>query len=161
MTVPERLLGRLLHHPFRHPCEKDACSLSCAHPYLPLKCLTSNLPHNPSLRNLIPLNLLVFGGLGILLCPQATKIPNPFNMSILFYRRPDYVAKVPGPMNLAQCQVYVERTQKHKRAIPPELSFENVIQNRALPVRSQGVECLSRTHSDRRSHVLYKILWIT
>lgn len=56
-------------------------------------------------------------------------------MSILFYRRPDYIAKVPGPMNLTQCQIYVERTQKHKRAIPPELSFENVIQNRALPVR--------------------------
>ena len=58
-------------------------------------------------------------------------------MSILFYRRPDYIAKVPGPMNLTQCQVYVERTQKHKRAIPPELSFENVIQNRALPVHPQ------------------------
>lgn len=36
-------------------------------------------------------------------------------------------------MNLTQCQIYVERTQKHKRAIPPELSFENVIQNKALP----------------------------
>lgn len=55
-------------------------------------------------------------------------------MSLLFYRRPDYVAKLPGQMSLAQCQVYVERTQKHKRAIPPELSFENVIQNKALPV---------------------------
>lgn len=56
-------------------------------------------------------------------------------MSLLFYRRPDYVAKLPGPMSLAQCQIYVERTQKHKRAIPPELSFENVIQNKALPVK--------------------------
>lgn len=55
-------------------------------------------------------------------------------MSLLFYRRPDYVAKLPGPMSPAQCQIYVERTQKHKRAIPPELSFENVIQNKALPV---------------------------
>lgn len=55
-------------------------------------------------------------------------------MSVLFYRRPDYVAKLPGPMSLAQCQIYVERTQKHKRAIPPELSFQNVIQNKALPV---------------------------
>ena len=54
-------------------------------------------------------------------------------MSILWYKRPDYVTKVPGPMNLTQCQIYVERTQKHKRAIPPELSFENVIQNKALP----------------------------
>ncbi|KAL8809895.1 MAG: hypothetical protein Q9223_007858 [Gallowayella weberi] len=54
-------------------------------------------------------------------------------MSLLFYRRPDFVAKLPGPMNLTQCQIYVERTQKHRRAIPPELSFENVIQNKALP----------------------------
>lgn len=54
-------------------------------------------------------------------------------MSVLFYRRPDYVAKLPGPMSLSQCQVYVERTQKHKRAIPAELSFENIIQNKALP----------------------------
>jgi len=58
---------------------------------------------------------------------------NTTTMSILFYKRPDYVAKVQGPMNLTQCQIYVERTQKHRRAIPPELSFENVIQNRALP----------------------------
>ncbi|KAL9598753.1 MAG: hypothetical protein Q9219_004311 [cf. Caloplaca sp. 3 TL-2023] len=54
-------------------------------------------------------------------------------MSLLFYRRPDYVAKLPGPMNLTQCQIYVERTQKHRRAIPTELSFENILQNKALP----------------------------
>ncbi|KAL8638955.1 MAG: hypothetical protein Q9228_003942 [Teloschistes exilis] len=54
-------------------------------------------------------------------------------MSVLFYRRPDYVAKLPGPMNLSQCQIYVDRTQKHRKAIPAELSFENVVQNRALP----------------------------
>ncbi|KAL8858743.1 MAG: hypothetical protein Q9178_004660 [Gyalolechia marmorata] len=54
-------------------------------------------------------------------------------MSLLFYRRPDYVAKLPGPMNSTQCQVYIDRTQKHRRAIPPELSFENILQNKALP----------------------------
>ncbi|MCJ1262664.1 hypothetical protein MMC22_002534 [Lobaria immixta] len=54
-------------------------------------------------------------------------------MSLLFYRRPDYVVKLPGPMSLAQCQIYVDRTQKHRRAIPPELSFDNVLQNKALP----------------------------
>ena len=52
----------------------------------------------------------------------------------LFYRRPDYVAKLPGPMSLAECQLYVERTQKHRKAIPLELSFENVIRNKSLPV---------------------------
>ncbi|KAL9099023.1 MAG: hypothetical protein Q9163_005416 [Psora crenata] len=55
------------------------------------------------------------------------------SMSIVFYRRPDYVAKLPGPMSQSQCQLYVDRTQKHKRSIPPELSFDNIIQNKALP----------------------------
>ncbi|KAL2040309.1 hypothetical protein N7G274_006752 [Stereocaulon virgatum] len=54
-------------------------------------------------------------------------------MSVLLYKRPDYIAKAAGPMTLTQCQIYVERTQKHRRAIPPELSFENIIQNKALP----------------------------
>ncbi|KAI4264145.1 MAG: hypothetical protein L6R42_000739 [Xanthoria sp. 1 TBL-2021] len=54
-------------------------------------------------------------------------------MSLLFYRRPDFVAKLPGPMDKTQCQIYVDRTQKHKKAIPPELSFDNILQNKALP----------------------------
>lgn len=85
-------------------------------------------------------------------------------MSILFYRRPDYVAKVPGPMNLTQCQLYVERTQKHKRAIPPELSFENVIQNRALPVRLDRSWWEQEKKEDKltdSSHAPFKISWTT
>ena len=54
-------------------------------------------------------------------------------MSILFYKRPDYIARSAGPLNLTDCQKYVERSMSCKSAIPPELSFENVIQNRALP----------------------------
>lgn len=54
-------------------------------------------------------------------------------MSIFFYKRPDYVAKPPGPLNVSDCQKYVERTMGSKSSIPPELSFENVIQNKALP----------------------------
>ena len=54
-------------------------------------------------------------------------------MSVLLYRRPDFVAKLPGPMTKSQCQLYVDRTQKHKRSIPPGLSFENIVQNKALP----------------------------
>ncbi|KAL8642271.1 MAG: hypothetical protein Q9226_008527 [Calogaya cf. arnoldii] len=54
-------------------------------------------------------------------------------MSLLFYRRPDFVAKLPGPMEKSQCQIYVDRTQKHKKSIPPELSFDNILQNKALP----------------------------
>ena len=65
--------------------------------------------------------------------PSSILLLFPVAMSIIWYKRPDFVAKLPGPMNLTQCQIYVERTQKHKRAIPPELAFENVIQNKALP----------------------------
>ncbi|KAL8665563.1 MAG: hypothetical protein Q9168_007662 [Polycauliona sp. 1 TL-2023] len=54
-------------------------------------------------------------------------------MSLLFYRRPDFVSKLPGPMDKSQCQVYVDRTHRHRKAIPPELSFDNIMQNKALP----------------------------
>lgn len=47
--------------------------------------------------------------------------------------RPAFVAKVPGPMTVSSCQAYVDRTSKHKRSIPPDLSFENIVQNKALP----------------------------
>ena len=57
-------------------------------------------------------------------------------MEFLFYRRPDFVAKVPRPLTKHDCELYVERTQKHKRRIPSALSFENIIQNRALPPAS-------------------------
>jgi hypothetical protein len=55
-------------------------------------------------------------------------------MSILFYRRPDFVAKLPSPLTLAECQAYIDKTQKHRKAIPAELSFEKVVHNKALPV---------------------------
>jgi hypothetical protein len=51
-------------------------------------------------------------------------------MSLLFYRRPNYVRET-GPMDSFNYQKYVEKT---RRAIPPELCFENVVANRAMPV---------------------------
>ncbi|KIW03286.1 uncharacterized protein PV09_05499 [Verruconis gallopava] len=57
-------------------------------------------------------------------------------MSILFYRRPDYVSRPAGPLNLKDCQKYVERTKNNKSAIPPELSFERVVNNETLPPAS-------------------------
>lgn len=36
-------------------------------------------------------------------------------------------------MTVSSCQAYVERTSKHKRSIPPDLSFENVVQDKAMP----------------------------
>ncbi len=57
-------------------------------------------------------------------------------MSILFYKRPDYIAKPEGPLDLSQCQKYVDRTKSCRSEIPPELSFENVLADKAMPVRS-------------------------
>ncbi|KAI9809369.1 MAG: hypothetical protein M1827_006881 [Pycnora praestabilis] len=54
-------------------------------------------------------------------------------MSILFYRRPDYIQRSSGPLNQSECQLYVERSKKSRSAIPNELSFENIITNKALP----------------------------
>lgn len=55
-------------------------------------------------------------------------------MSVLFYRRPSYVEQPAGPLNQEDCQKYVERMRNHKSAVPPELSFERVINNETLPV---------------------------
>lgn len=56
-------------------------------------------------------------------------------MSILFYRRPDYLAKSSGPLNKTECSIYVERAKKSERAIPKGLSFDEITENKALPVR--------------------------
>lgn len=53
-------------------------------------------------------------------------------MSLLFYRRPDYVERHSGPMGANDYQTYLE---KSRAAIPTELCFEYVVTNRALPVR--------------------------
>lgn len=54
-------------------------------------------------------------------------------MSILFYRRPDYLNKPSGPINATECQRYVERAKNSERAIPQGLSFEDVMNKKALP----------------------------
>ncbi|KAK7539987.1 regulator of G protein-like protein [Phyllosticta citribraziliensis] len=54
-------------------------------------------------------------------------------MSILFYRRPSYVQRPNGPITNTECQRYVDRTTGGTRGIPEELSFENVMGNKALP----------------------------
>ena len=55
-------------------------------------------------------------------------------MSVLFYRRPDYLAKPVGPITSTECMRYVERAKNSERAIPKGLSFEDVMQQRSLPV---------------------------
>lgn len=74
-------------------------------------------------------------------------------MSVLFYRRPDYLNKENGPINAEACQRYVERAKSKnqmpsttsgdadygkigsERSIPNGLAFEDVINGKSLPVR--------------------------
>lgn len=52
-------------------------------------------------------------------------------MSLLFYKRPDYVEKRTGPMGTSDYQDYLK---KSRAVIPKELGFEYVVANRAMPV---------------------------
>ena len=56
-------------------------------------------------------------------------------MSILFYKRPQYVQKPSGRLDAVKRQAYINQNQKYDLAIPPELSFEQVVGNKAAPVR--------------------------
>ncbi|KAG8527980.1 uncharacterized protein KY384_006896 [Bacidia gigantensis] len=51
-------------------------------------------------------------------------------MSLLFYKRPDYIPRPRGAIDPAE---YERNLEKSRRSIPPELSFEMVVSNRALP----------------------------
>lgn len=53
-------------------------------------------------------------------------------MSILFYRRPDYVLKCNGPLSECARKGVIEQDCS-TAAIPPELCFENVVCNKCLP----------------------------
>lgn len=82
-------------------------------------------------------------------------------MSVLFYRRPDYVERTDGPLNWEDCQKYVERTKGNRHNIPQELSFENVVNNKALPV-STNPPCTNRLCPLIESSLaVYATLWTT
>lgn len=55
-------------------------------------------------------------------------------MSVLFYKRPSYVERPQGPINAKDCQKYVERLKTSKGAVPEELSFDNMMIGKTLPV---------------------------
>lgn len=59
-------------------------------------------------------------------------------MSILFYRRPDYLGKSNTPITSTECARYVDRAKKSERAIPKGLSYEDVMSNKSLPVSCTG-----------------------
>ena len=56
-------------------------------------------------------------------------------MHFMFYKKPDYIPKCDGPLELPNCQKYVERACKIKAEIPASLSFENIIEGKTVPVR--------------------------
>jgi hypothetical protein len=64
-------------------------------------------------------------------------------MSVLFYRRPDYINPPSQPLNSNACARYVEKTKGSNRAIPEGLSFEEVIANKALPVGDTRMPSMS------------------
>ena len=66
---------------------------------------------------------------------ECSKLGSTLKMSLLFYRRPDYVRNT-GPMDSSDYQKHIEKT---RRAIPPELCFDNVVANRAMPVRANDI----------------------
>ncbi|TVY83806.1 hypothetical protein LSUE1_G001217 [Lachnellula suecica] len=59
-------------------------------------------------------------------------------MSVLFYRRPDYLNKANGPINKNDCQLYVQRAKSSQRVIPDGLSFDEIINKKTLPPCSVG-----------------------
>ncbi len=79
-------------------------------------------------------------------------------MSILFYRRPDYTAQPRGPLNASDCAKYIERARSSGRAIPPGLSFEEIIGNKALPV-SFIQYIVTNSLADHPSHAPSTISW--
>ena len=63
-------------------------------------------------------------------------------MSILFYKRPLYIPRPEGPLDAANCEAYIDKADKCKAAIPPELSFERVLGNKSEPVRTTPTPCI-------------------
>ncbi|KAI4232294.1 MAG: hypothetical protein L6R40_007440 [Gallowayella cf. fulva] len=81
-------------------------------------------------------------------------------MSILFYKKPDYRPKAEGPLNLQQCQKFVEKTKDCRGEIPPDLSFERIISNKALPPCSlqDFIDYLAYVTNDAENLQFY--LWL-
>ena|ERR1700761_7883101 len=55
-------------------------------------------------------------------------------MGFLFYRRPDFIKRPNGPMDMMSCQRMASKTYSSKKDLPKSISFDRVCDNRALPV---------------------------
>lgn len=56
------------------------------------------------------------------------------SMSILFYKRPKHVNTPEGPLDVTNYKEQLNRSNNCEASIPPELSFEQVVGNKAGPV---------------------------
>lgn len=82
-------------------------------------------------------------------------------MSILFYRRPDYLAKPDGPLNKTDCEKYMERAKTLEGLIPHGLSFEDIIGHKSLPVRLPVAGPMHPARADILSHAHLPTIWTT
>jgi hypothetical protein len=55
-------------------------------------------------------------------------------MEFLFYRRPDFVKRPNGPLEMMSCQRMASKTYTSKKDLPKSISFDRICENRALPV---------------------------
>ena len=79
-------------------------------------------------------------------------------MSLLFYKRPDYVARAVGPVDPAEYERQLEKTRK---SIPSQLSFEMVVSNRAMPPVSILLKIRLRENRSWLRSALCTTLWGT
>ncbi|KAI9752405.1 MAG: hypothetical protein M4579_005629 [Chaenotheca gracillima] len=54
-------------------------------------------------------------------------------MEVLFYKRPRYIKPSGKALDHSECERYLGRTDAFKDRIPADLTFENVIANKAIP----------------------------
>ncbi|KAI9782499.1 MAG: hypothetical protein M1839_004985 [Geoglossum umbratile] len=80
-------------------------------------------------------------------------------MSVLFYRRPDYVSQASGPMTSSTCQRYIERAGS-RTAIPRGLSFESVLTGKTMPPCSLGDFMDYLTYIQHNAENLQFYLWL-
>lgn len=74
-------------------------------------------------------------------------------MSLLFYRRPDFVKRYDGPLDAMACQRMVAKNYSNKQSLPESVSFDKIIENRTHPV---SLPCLfGSTALTIHSHVVY------
>ena len=57
-------------------------------------------------------------------------------MSFLFYKKPKAVIHCDGPLDICNVPSRPEKVEQCQAAIPPQLSFEQVLSNKAAPVSS-------------------------